>query len=97
MTDTLPLLLPTLPGKVAGIVSEDPPTVQCQDCAATQSGTWHRIIAGADGFHFHAGWIDGTNPRLCRPCRIARHESDQCGRGLSCTDYRLDKTGSYYR
>ena len=29
MTDTLPLLLPTAPGKVHGIVSLDPPTVQC--------------------------------------------------------------------
>ena len=29
MTDTPPLLLPTVPGKVHGIVSLDPPTVQC--------------------------------------------------------------------
>lgn len=96
MTDTLPMLLPTLPGKVDGIVSEDPPTVQCQDCAATKSGNWYQIIGGAEGFRFHQ-WSDGTNPRLCKPCRIARHESDQCVRGLSCTDYRIDKTGSYYR
>ena len=35
MTDTLPLLLPTVPGKAHGIVSLDPPTVQCDACAAT--------------------------------------------------------------
>ena len=38
MTDTLPLLLPTVPGKVHGIVSLDPPTVQCDGCAATYTG-----------------------------------------------------------
>ena len=38
MTDTLPLLLPTVPGKVHGIVSLDPPTVQCDGCCATYTG-----------------------------------------------------------
>ena len=36
MTDTLPLLLPTVPGKVHGIVSLDPPTSRghrkCRAC-----------------------------------------------------------------
>ena len=45
MSDTLPLLPPTVPGKVHGIVSVDPPTVQCDGCAATYTGrTLARLV-----------------------------------------------------
>ena len=48
MTDTLPLLLPTVPGKVHGIVSVDPPTVQCDGCAATYTArTLARAVLGS--------------------------------------------------
>lgn len=67
--------LPTLPDMVDGIVGRDllGVTLQCRDCGDTVTATriWQAIRARA--MHFHAiGWPDGTNPRLCRDCRLAR-------------------------
>ena len=67
MTDTLPLLLPTVPGKAHGIVSLDPPTVQCDACAATYTGrTLARAVLGS-GFHFNPRRAQDPR-RLCRDC-----------------------------
>ena len=74
MSDTLPLLLPTVPGKAHGIVSLNPPTVQCDGCCATYTGrTLARAVLGS-GFHFnpqreHDDRED--NRRLCRDCAKA--------------------------
>lgn len=76
----LPILQPTLPGKAEGVTCLDPPTLQCQECGATAtpasvewtSGGWDAVVL-TSGLHFHVGgWPDGSNPRLCRPCRVAR-------------------------
>ena len=70
MTDTLPLLLPTVPGKAHGIVSLDPPTVQCDGCCATYTGrTLARAVLGS-GFHFNPA-SRGDDRRLCRACAKA--------------------------
>ena len=67
MTDTPPLLLPTVPGKAHGIVSLDPPTVQCDGCAATYTGrTLARAVLGS-GFHFNPRRAHDPR-RLCRDC-----------------------------
>ena len=70
MTDTLPLLLPTLPGKAHGIVSLDPPTVQCDACAATYTApTLARAVIDSE-FHFNPRRAHDPR-RLCRDCAKA--------------------------
>ena len=67
MTDPLPLPLPDVPGRAHGIVSLDPPTVQCDGCAATYTG---RTLARAvldSGFHFNPRRAH-DHRRLCRDC-----------------------------
>lgn len=67
----LPEILPTLPGCVAGIVGQDPWQVQCQECGHISEHK-HLILAiRARELVFHP-WADGTNPRLCTDCRLAR-------------------------
>ena len=66
-TDTLPLLLPDVPGKIHGIVSLDPPTVQCDGCCATYTG---RTLARAVMFHFSPR-REHDDRRLCRDCAKA--------------------------
>lgn len=61
-------LLPDLPGCVHGIVSMDPPTIQCDGCGHTFS---HRSIAYAailSGIVFEPSRHPDTR-RLCRECR----------------------------
>ena len=85
--ESLPVIFPTVPGKVAGIVNMTPVTVQCQECGALATcetvGLPSKIGKAGEaacvlilsGFHFHSyPWSDGRtdNPRLCRPCRMAR-------------------------
>ena len=63
-----PNLRPTLPGCVHGIVSLDPPTVQCDGCGYEHS---HRTLAIAvlcSGIEFNPR-VSGGGPRLCRECR----------------------------
>lgn len=70
---TLPLLRPTLPGRVEGYVCDNPPTVQCQECGAEFTHRHIGVLITTSGCQFHhGGWPDGTNPRLCRDCRLAR-------------------------
>ena len=67
-TDTLPLPLPDVPGRAHGIVSLDPPTVQCDGCCATYTGrTLARAVLGS-GFHFNPALYPGDKRRLCRDC-----------------------------
>ena len=67
-------IAPTLGGCVDGVICDDPWTVACRDCGRTGTGK-HVLLAILDGddcrFHI-GGWPDGTNPRLCRACRLAR-------------------------
>lgn len=89
---TLPLIYPAAPGYIEGIVSADPPILQCQECGEMADrgslgigewGTlWHVTILSHMRFHF-GGWTDGTNARLCRDCRQARR--CDC---ISCRDER---------
>lgn len=87
MSDTLPLIAHTLPGKVEGVISLDPLTVQCQECGATddpdtvglprtaRTPEGEVLVVILSGIRFHArAWPDGRtdNPRLCRACRLSR-------------------------
>lgn len=67
--------LPTLPGCIDGIVGNDLLgwTVQCRECGTTKTGPHLILLVSSLGFRFHTpSWPDGTNPRLCRACRLAR-------------------------
>lgn len=66
-----------------GIINRDPYTVQCAQCGATDdpdtlgvpiSGRRNpNLVLVLTTIRFHAkGWDDGTNPRLCQQCRLAR-------------------------
>ena len=75
MTDTLPLLLPTAPGKVHGIVSLDPPTVQYDGCAKLAdhrtlglSSDHHNITIITCGIEFNPRLSGIDDRRLCRDC-----------------------------
>lgn len=67
--------LPTLPEMVDGIVERDLLgwAVQCRECGRIGRGATvlMAILDGGVRFHLPA-WPDGTNPRLCRDCRLAR-------------------------
>lgn len=92
----LPVIFPTVPGTVNGIVSLDPRILQCQECGATDdadsvglSETGRRnpaMVHILSSMRFHPRpWSGGQtdNPRLCRDCRLARG----CG-CLMCADER---------
>lgn len=76
---TLPLIEPPAPGCIDGIVSVDPPRVQCQECGVIADRDSLGLKRGGiglvvicSGIRFHAKpWPDG-NPRLCRACRVSR-------------------------
>lgn len=63
--------LPTLPGKVDGIVGWDPLVLQCRGCGATYTGTRRGVAADVilSGYRFH-GCDRGTpaSVRLCPDC-----------------------------
>lgn len=63
--------LPTIPGKVDGIVGWDPMVLQCRDCGVTHEGRRNpatEIILS--GFHFHT--CEGRNgKRRCPECLAA--------------------------
>lgn len=67
--------LPTVPGKVDGVVSLSPFTLQCRDCGATAVMESGRIATFVilSGYHFHAcEGRDGV--RRCPDC-LARVEA----------------------
>ena len=75
MSDTLPLLLPDVPGKVHGIVSLDPITVQCDGCAKRVdhrtlglSSDHHNLTIITCGIEFNSRLSGIDDRRLCREC-----------------------------
>lgn len=80
--DALPVQWPTLPGKVEGIVSLDPCTIQCRGCGTVDNPETLRLrpdrvamVIILSRIRFHPTvWTTGheDNPRLCRECRLAR-------------------------
>lgn len=69
--DDLPPLLPTVPGKVSGIVSLDPPTVQCHQCRATHTEPQLGLCVILSGYRFHT--CEKNPVRLCRDCMAPVH------------------------
>lgn len=71
-TQQAPVLLPTLPGFVTGIVGVDPLVLQCHDCGVTTTRTERTAAAGIilSGFHFHI--CEGrSGVRRCPACLSA--------------------------
>ena len=93
MTGALPLLLPSMVPGVEGVVSVDPPVLQCQTCGVMAdrqsvglSTAGLDLVAALSHIHFHCPpWPDGTNPRECRPCRLAR--------GCACAECSWQRRG----
>jgi hypothetical protein len=75
--------LPTPPGRVDGIVSLDPPQVQCRGCGVIAEGRPGKLalLVMTCGIHFHLG--DGREQRLCAECRS----------GCTCTTCRGGRRG----
>jgi len=78
--DILPMELPTLPGKVHGIVGDNPPTVQCTRCLRTRSDPSWFVVArwalfprgGRHDDRHRAGVTYAVGgERLCADCRKA--------------------------
>lgn len=75
--DVLPVLLPTLPGNVFGIVGDNPPTVQCTRCLRTRSDpSWAIAVRWAlfprnahQQYGTYGNWVSGE--RMCADCRKA--------------------------
>jgi len=64
--------LPTLPGKVDGIVGLAPLVLQCRECGATYEGSSRTIALDIilSGFHFHV--CEGPDgKRRCPECLSA--------------------------
>jgi|JI8StandDraft_1071087.scaffolds.fasta_scaffold70942_1 hypothetical protein len=81
---------------VPGIVSLDPRVLECEECrASADADTIGLPITGRrnpamvhllSGFKFHhLDWPDGSNPRLCRRCRLAR--------GCTCHACEVERRG----
>jgi len=70
MTFEQPSLLrrPTLPDCVHGIVSLDPPTIQCDGCGHEHTERTIAMTAILSGIRFDPR-IVGGGPRLCHQCR----------------------------
>lgn len=68
-------LLPTVPGRVHGIVSLDPPQIQCDRCGLVETA---REGEGLGPFAMRCGILftprlrGRDDRRLCVPCRKAR-------------------------
>lgn len=63
--------MPTLPGKVDGVVGWDPCILQCRECGktATQNGRSAATFIIQSGFHFHTCRRGIEQPRrLCPDC-----------------------------
>lgn len=62
-----------LPGKVTGVISLDPPTIQCGGCGLTYSHPRLHIAVCCSGIKFspraHLPNGDRDHRRLCPPCQ----------------------------
>jgi hypothetical protein len=67
--DSSPAQLPTLEGCVDGIVSREPPMLQCRGCGVVHIGQSGKLalLVVTSSIHFHVG--DGRTRRLCADCR----------------------------
>ena len=86
---TRPKQLPTLPGCVDGVVGHDLTgwTVQCRDCGRTSTNEVVLLAIRERETRFHTrGWPDGSNPRLCRECRL--------NRGCHCQNCEEERQGT---
>jgi len=63
-------LLPDVPGLVHGIVSLDPPTIQCDGCGKTYSHPKVGLAVILSGIRFKPRRIDryGDRRRMCDEC-----------------------------
>ena len=82
MSDSLPILYPTVEGKVQGIICMDPFTLQCGECADIHCcGRKLSLCIQTCGWVFHVHEIRPgySQPRRCRDC-LAKVEADcsQC-------------------
>jgi hypothetical protein len=61
--------LPTMPGLVDGIVSLDPPQIQCRGCGVLATGATGKValLILTCNILFHVA--DGRTKRLCTDCR----------------------------
>lgn len=71
----LPILWPDVPGKVHGIVSLDPLTVQCDGCAKRVdhrtlglASEHHNLTILTCGITFNSAIFPADGRRLCRDC-----------------------------
>lgn len=79
----LPIIYPSVTG-VPGVIesSRERVRVQCEECGIIATSTpgmrwpWNMLLWAGVKFHT-GGWPDGTNPRLCTSCRLAR--GCECG------------------
>lgn len=62
-----PARLPDLPGKVHGLVSLDPPTVQCDGCGMLYSRPHLGLAVLTSGITFNSH-DDGDHRRMCVKC-----------------------------
>ena len=78
--------LPTLPGHLEGVVEHTLVdwAVQCRECGRIGRGPRVLLAILDGGIRFHE-WPDGTNPRLCRDCRLSR--------GCSCWTCSEERKG----
>jgi hypothetical protein len=61
---------PDIPGYVHGIVSLEPPKVQCDGCGLVATGAWLNLLILTCGIKFNPRSGDGR--RLCAGCRGAK-------------------------
>jgi hypothetical protein len=83
MSDDTPEQLPTLAGKVDGVVSLDPPMIQCRGCGVIHTGEPGKLwlLTQTCNILFHVA--DGRTRRLCADCRA----------GCSCPTCRDRRRG----
>jgi len=87
-------LLPTVPGKVRGIVGLDPLRLQCGDCGVTHEQCTRSVAACiiTAGFNFHTCEVD--SPRRCPECTV--RALTECG-SQRCADALKDAKSSLGR
>lgn len=61
--------LPDVPDLVHGIVSTDPPKVQCDGCGLVATGTRLGVLVLTCGIRFNSRRYDHDPRRLCEDCR----------------------------
>ena len=84
MADRTLLQQPTLPGMVDGVISLDPPTLQCRDCGNTWTDGGRRgsiglavILSGCSGWGFVVTRCEHDRVRRCGDCNAAHRAQHQ--------------------